>query len=222
MELAGEEEDDWKWEAEPAMWHPVEDEDPLDVTTLPLLFHGDEVQQEPDLLNPPIEPNTDYPQYYITDETLPQPVIQISEEPHIAVLTSEDLWGKADLVTVWVNGEELTVNKAIVDEGLIKSDNFWDPLKEENLRDTLEMELLNETSEKTRLDKGKRKADTDLNERFPKKSDPLKRWRNRARARVVEKKPVGEKIPYQGQPEPYFDTETKKEYPGFEIFVEDT
>lgn len=65
------------------------------------------------------------------------------------------------------------------------------------------------------------------NERFglgyvPKKSDPLKRWRNRARARVVEKKPVGEKIPYQGQPEPYFDTETKKEYPGFEIFVEDT
>ncbi|KAF7147050.1 hypothetical protein RHSIM_Rhsim03G0117300 [Rhododendron simsii] len=52
LELAGEEEDDWKWEAEPAMWHPVEDEDPLDVTTLPLLFHGDEVQQEPDLLNP--------------------------------------------------------------------------------------------------------------------------------------------------------------------------
>lgn len=50
----------------------------------------------------------------------------------------------------------------MVDEGLIKSDNFWDFLEDENLWDTLALELLNETLEKTRLDKGKRKADTDL------------------------------------------------------------
>lgn len=52
LELADEEEDDWECEAEPVVWHQVEDEDPLDVTTLPLLFHGEEVQQGPDLLNP--------------------------------------------------------------------------------------------------------------------------------------------------------------------------
>lgn len=62
----------------------------------------------------------------------------------------------------------------------------------------------------------------------PRKSDPKRRWRNRARANAAEKKPIGsfvseaEKTPYQGQPEPFFDAETKEMYPGFEIFAEDT
>ncbi|KAF7153668.1 hypothetical protein RHSIM_Rhsim01G0151100 [Rhododendron simsii] len=155
LELADEEEEKWEWEAEPAMWHPIENEDPFDITTLTLLFHTKEAQQGPDLLNPRIpfvqfrdetidivtEGLDDYPEYW----TRP-PVVQISDdpdEPHVVILSSEDLWGKADLVTIWVDGEELVVNKAM-------------------------------------------------------------------------------EVPYQGQPEPYFDVETKKEYLGFEIFAEDT
>lgn len=119
LELADEEEHDWEWEAELVVWHQVEDEDPLDVTTLPLLFNEEEVQQGPDLLNPrilfaqfrdetldtitrglddyyeymtrPAEQNIYYPQCYIVDETLPQPVVQNPDEPHIAVLNYEDL-----------------------------------------------------------------------------------------------------------------------------------
>lgn len=131
--------------------------DPFDRYSLYALFSRLELADE----EAP-ESNIHYPQCYIVDEFEPQPVVQIPDEPHIVVLSSEDLWGKADLVTVWVDGEELPVNKAMVDEGLIKSDNFWDSLEEENLWDILEMELLNETLEKTRLDNGKRKADTDL------------------------------------------------------------
>lgn len=62
----------------------------------------------------------------------------------------------------------------------------------------------------------------------PRRSDPKKRWRNRARAQATEERlvvsfvPEGEKALYQGQPEPFFDLETKREYPEFEIFVEDT
>lgn len=92
-------EDDWEWQAEPAIWHRVNDEDPLEDTTLGLLFQGEEVQQGPDLLNPqilfaqfreetidtiagdlyvfhecidvPAEEGIDHPQRYIIDESLP-------------------------------------------------------------------------------------------------------------------------------------------------------
>ncbi|KAF7153366.1 hypothetical protein RHSIM_Rhsim01G0137800 [Rhododendron simsii] len=158
LELANEE-DDWEWEAELVVWNRVEDEDPLDVTTLPLLFQGEEIQQGPDLLNPRIL----FAQF--REETIDNMVEGLDDFYEYMngllkkVSIIHNLWGKVDLVTVWVNGEELIVNKAMIDEGLIKSDNFWDSLEEENLWNTLEMELLNETLEKTRLDKGKRKAD---------------------------------------------------------------
>ncbi|KAI8530518.1 hypothetical protein RHMOL_Rhmol11G0065500 [Rhododendron molle] len=72
-----------------------------------------------------------------------------------------------------------------------------------------------------------------ISERFglgyvPRRSDLKKRWCNRAHTRGAEERPKvilvseEEKVPYQGQPEPYFDVETKNEYPGFEIFIEDT
>ncbi|KAF7145090.1 hypothetical protein RHSIM_Rhsim04G0136000 [Rhododendron simsii] len=133
------EENDWEWEAEPAVWNRVEEEDPLDFheETIDNMVEG--LDDFYEYMNVPAEEGDDYPQYYIVDRSLPQPVVQISDEPHVFVLNTEDLWGKADLVTVWVDGEEPTVNKAMVNEGLIKSDNFWDSLEEENLWNTLEM-----------------------------------------------------------------------------------
>lgn len=152
LDLEDKEEDDWDWKAKLDVWQQTEDEDPFDVATLPLLFHEEEPQQGPDLMNPrilfvhfhdetldvaveglddyyeymnqPTMESHDYPQNYIVDDTLPQPIAQILGEPHVAVLDAEDLWGKDELLTVWVNGEELTVNKAMVDQGLIKTDNF--------------------------------------------------------------------------------------------------
>lgn len=65
-------------------------------------------------------------------------------------------------------------------------------------------------------------------EYVPKKSDPKKRWRNRAQAHAAKKKSVvnfvseGEKALYQGQPEPFLDMETKEKYLRFEIFAADT
>lgn len=60
------------------------------------------------------------------------------DEPHISVLDAEDLWAKEELVNIWLDGEELTVNKAMIDEGAIVDENLWDVLEMELLRDTLE------------------------------------------------------------------------------------
>ncbi|KAI8524389.1 hypothetical protein RHMOL_Rhmol13G0146400 [Rhododendron molle] len=54
-------------------------------------------------LNQPAEEDVFCPQNYIIDESLSQPVVQVPDEPHVAVLNSEDLWGKAELVTAWVS-----------------------------------------------------------------------------------------------------------------------
>ncbi|KAI8535448.1 hypothetical protein RHMOL_Rhmol10G0175100 [Rhododendron molle] len=184
-----EKEDEWEWEPEPNRWHWMDDSDPLDETSLAYLFREEEVVEEMDLMNPRmlsglnvrtivnltrdtdvLERAMDYlflPQEYIIEEFFPQPVIEILDEPNICVLDPEDLWGKSELVNVWMDGEELTVNKAMLDEGSLQisnnngnnNSNFWNSLEEDSIWHALEMETLNETLEKTALDKGKRKAD---------------------------------------------------------------
>ncbi|KAI8568396.1 hypothetical protein RHMOL_Rhmol02G0195700 [Rhododendron molle] len=106
-------------------------------------------------------------QEHIIDEFLPRPTVEIPDEPNICVLDPEELWGKAELVNIWVDGEELTVNKAMLDEGSLQVNNnnnvnFWNSLEEENIWNALEMEFLIDTLEKMKIDKGKRKADIDL------------------------------------------------------------
>ncbi|KAI8542780.1 hypothetical protein RHMOL_Rhmol08G0166500 [Rhododendron molle] len=113
-----------------------------------------------------LERATDYyfcPQEYIIEEFFSKPVVQIPDEPNICVLDPEDLWGKSELVNVWMDGEE--------------------PIT---------------------------------------KSDPAKKWRNHARSHAIEMKSKGKEPLYQGEPEPFVDIETKKKYPGFEIFANDT
>ncbi|KAI8572213.1 hypothetical protein RHMOL_Rhmol01G0180700 [Rhododendron molle] len=263
------EEDEWEWEREPNGWHWMDDSDPLDETSLAYLFQEEEVVEEMDLMNPrmfsgltvrtivnltrnsdTLDRAMDYlflPQEYIIEEFFPQPVVEIPDEPSICVLDPEDLWGKFELVNVWIDGEELTINKAMLDEGSLQigndnsnnNSNFWNSLEEENIWHALEMETLNETLEKTALDKGKRKADDcdfDFSDFWegtclgykPKKNDPARKWRNRAQAQTAEIKfragPVinkREKL-YQGEPKPFIDLETKVKYPRFEIFANDT
>ncbi|KAI8572224.1 hypothetical protein RHMOL_Rhmol01G0181600 [Rhododendron molle] len=170
----------------------MDDSDPLDETSLACLFQEEETVEEIDLMNPrmfsglnartivnltrnsdALDHALDYlflPQEYIIEEFFPKPVVKIPDEPNICVLDPENLWGKSELVNVWIDGEELTVNKAMLDEGSLQAGNsnnnnssnnvnFWNSLEENSIWHALEMETLNETLEKTALDKGKRKAD---------------------------------------------------------------
>ncbi|KAI8542783.1 hypothetical protein RHMOL_Rhmol08G0166800 [Rhododendron molle] len=120
LELADEEEDDWEWEAEPAMAPYTHNTFRFHNQSLDTVTEG--LDDYSEFLNRSVEPNIHYPQCYIVNE---------SDKPHIAVISSEELRGKTDLVTVWVDGEELIVNKAKHSpktiSNLTRSNRFYQP-----------------------------------------------------------------------------------------------
>ncbi|KAG5524103.1 hypothetical protein RHGRI_030931 [Rhododendron griersonianum] len=159
-------EDETEWDPTPNEWQMIKEDDPLDYVTLPLLFMEYEQDVAHDRATPRpfgqppenlenLSGNDEFcPQNYIINDLLPKPVVHIPNKPCVSII--QGLWENDNTVNLLVGGEEWTVRKAALEEGIIGVDLWACEIVEE----------LGEALTATRLDKGKRKAETNLTDLY--------------------------------------------------------
>lgn len=127
---------EFEWDLAPTEYQLIQENDPLDMISLTVLL--DETNMGPVQNFESMEDRRPYfqllsdqtvgvlyndgffPQNYIIDEQLPQPVVPIPDGSNISVLTPDlvldpepdkNFWDDEDFIDIWVGEEEWTIGK---------------------------------------------------------------------------------------------------------------